>query len=222
MHLTMIIMVAAAAGCAGDNRDGKAAQGYSDEAPPALPVPAAPRPEIDYMSTLGVARARADGRLCVAMPAALRDGEELVLVSVPIAPPKADSTPAEYSSVLVSRVTGRGENECSIEKMGHGLRLPGDSLYTVALARDSALSAAVLFAVALPFRTFFRAGHTAAARLSDEGHVLNFRVCTSGEGLHLTAWDGKPLTGKRVWHRYYYLGYDTDPSCVPGDTGEGE
>jgi hypothetical protein len=40
-----------------------------------------------------------------------------------------------------------------------------------------------------------------------------FRSCTSMEGLHLTIWKGKPLTGKRIWHTYYYLGYDTEPSC---------
>ncbi len=44
-----------------------------------------------------------------------------------------------------------------------------------------------------------------------------FRICTSFEGLHLTVWNSKPLIGKRIWHRYYYLGYDVDSNCKEKD-----
>ena len=44
-----------------------------------------------------------------------------------------------------------------------------------------------------------------------------FRSCTSSEGVHLTIWKGKPLQGKRIWHAYYYLGYDTEPNCKKKD-----
>jgi hypothetical protein len=43
------------------------------------------------------------------------------------------------------------------------------------------------------------------------------RVCTSGEGLHLTIWSDLPLAGRRRWHRYFYLGYDVAASCVAAD-----
>ena len=36
------------------------------------------------------------------------------------------------------------------------------------------------------------------------------RMCASNEGLHLTAWVGS----RRVWHEYFYLGYDVDPDCT--------
>jgi hypothetical protein len=49
---------------------------------------------------------------------------------------------------------------------------------------------------------------------------LYLRSCTSGEGMHLTAWAGKPLAGARVWHRYHYLGYDVEPTCTPKDYRE--
>ena len=52
------------------------------------------------------------------------------------------------------------------------------------------------------------------------GKRLTFRVCTSGEGMHMTAWSGKPLAGKRVWHAYHYLGYDVEPNCTPKDYSE--
>lgn len=43
---------------------------------------------------------------------------------------------------------------------------------------------------------------------------LSFRVCASAEGLHLTAWSGL----ERVWHAYYYSGYDLDPDCTDPET----
>ena len=42
---------------------------------------------------------------------------------------------------------------------------------------------------------------------------FSFRSCTSMEGIHFTIWSGEALTGKRLWHAYYYLGYDTEPTC---------
>ena len=51
------------------------------------------------------------------------------------------------------------------------------------------------------------------ARLSAAYPDAQVRSCTSQEGLHLTAWSGTPLTSQRLWHQYYYLGYDVEPSC---------
>lgn len=54
--------------------------------------------------------------------------------------------------------------------------------------------------------------------LDGDGTLEHFRSCTSSEGIHLTIWaPPKPLVGKRLWHAYYYLGYDTQPSCKPAD-----
>lgn len=47
--------------------------------------------------------------------------------------------------------------------------------------------------------------------------TLYFRSCATGEGLYLTAWAGKPLEGKRLWSKYYYLGYDVDSDCTELD-----
>jgi len=65
-------------------------------------------------------------------------------------------------------------------------------------------------------------GGKASAQLPNApaGKRLYFRVCTSNEGMHMTAWSGKPLTGKRVWHAYHYLGYDVEPNCTPKDYEE--
>jgi hypothetical protein len=39
----------------------------------------------------------------------------------------------------------------------------------------------------------------------------------SYEGLHLAVWAGTPLTSQRLWHQFYYLGYDVEPSCDERD-----
>ncbi len=44
-----------------------------------------------------------------------------------------------------------------------------------------------------------------------------FRSCATEEGIHTTAWSGAPLSSPRRWHGYFYLGYDVEPDCTPGD-----
>ena len=53
--------------------------------------------------------------------------------------------------------------------------------------------------------------------VSSNGSTLSFRHCASSEGLHLTVWSGSPTKGKRLWHEYYYLGYDAEPDCNESD-----
>lgn len=39
---------------------------------------------------------------------------------------------------------------------------------------------------------------------------ITARMCASIEGLHLTAWSDN----RRLWHEYFYLGYDVEPDCT--------
>jgi hypothetical protein len=50
-----------------------------------------------------------------------------------------------------------------------------------------------------------------------DGAAEGFRSCASGEGLHLTVWHGEPLATSRLWHGYFYLGYDTEADCEAKD-----
>jgi hypothetical protein len=59
-----------------------------------------------------------------------------------------------------------------------------------------------------------------SADLDNDGVAEHFRVCTSMEGLHLTVWSGRPLKGKRQWHRYFYLGWDVEPNCTEDEGKE--
>ena len=42
--------------------------------------------------------------------------------------------------------------------------------------------------------------------------AISFHSCTSMEGLHLVMTAGREASVKKVWHRYYYLGYDVEPT----------
>jgi hypothetical protein len=56
-----------------------------------------------------------------------------------------------------------------------------------------------------------------ALDLGRQHGAARVRSCTSQEGLHLTVWSGEPLKSKRLWHEYWYLGIDVEPSCEKRD-----
>jgi hypothetical protein len=66
-----------------------------------------------------------------------------------------------------------------------------------------------------------RRGSGVALREGKSVNQIRVRGCTSSEGLHLTLWAGEPLKGTRLWHLYYYLGYDVEPTCQPADYQDG-
>ena len=55
-------------------------------------------------------------------------------------------------------------------------------------------------------------GHFAGIVDFDERPLTAFRVCNSMEGFHFTVWDGEPLKGARMWHRYQWVDYSMDTS----------
>jgi hypothetical protein len=57
----------------------------------------------------------------------------------------------------------------------------------------------------------------ASIDLDEDGKPEFFRRCTGFEGIHFTIWTGKPLKGKRLWHSFYYLDYDTKADCRKKD-----
>jgi hypothetical protein len=49
--------------------------------------------------------------------------------------------------------------------------------------------------------------------LDRDGVPESYRSCTSAEGVHLSVWAGQ----RRLWHYYYYVGYDLEPTCTDAD-----
>jgi hypothetical protein len=155
------------------------------------------------MVPVGVAAATEDGELCIAMPAAaVSAGDTVTMVQ-----------PDEKQAFLLTRII-RSTSECErLEKAD----IPGPYY----LARPSRLPESrmpwVVFAGELPRRLL--ASGTVAVQISTVFPSAQVRACTSSEGLHLTVWAGTPLKSDRLWHEYYYLGYDVEPSCTDRDFG---
>ncbi|NIR42566.1 MAG: hypothetical protein GWN99_01570 [Gemmatimonadetes bacterium] len=64
-------------------------------------------------------------------------------------------------------------------------------------------------------------GAEARLDVDGDGALEEFRICASSEGLHLTVWSGIGMTGRRLWHRYFYLGYDVEPDCSEAEVAGG-
>jgi len=54
--------------------------------------------------------------------------------------------------------------------------------------------------------------------IDGDGVYESYRFCTSAEGVHFTVWAGEWFEGRRLWHDYYYLGYDMSPTCTESET----
>ena len=57
-----------------------------------------------------------------------------------------------------------------------------------------------------------------SADLDADGQPEWLRSCTSSEGVHLTIWSAPQPGGRRLWHAYYFLGYDVEPTCTEEET----
>ena len=151
----------------------------------------------------GVAAMSQDRSICVAMPApALASGATLTLV-------RADR-PQSALVVTVDRSVTVCEplERALIEGPYYSVQRPASS---------TAGPGSVWVALVGRLETRRVSSCAIAVRLSAAQRDVRIRSCTSREGLHLTVWAGTPLTSRRLWHQYYYLGYDVEPSCDSRD-----
>lgn len=139
---------------------------------------------------VGVAAA-GPGAPCVAFDgaAAVPPGTRITLVF-----------PEQPQRIATARI-GDARADCSVLAQGD----VGGSYHPLTL--DRAADHAWV-AIAVAGEVTLENGH-ATAELDGTAPRETFRMCTSTEGLHLTAWSG----GKRVWHSYFLLGYDVEPTC---------
>ena len=93
---------------------------------------------------------------------------------------------------------------------------PDKSFYSLEVPKPIDETVYTAFGLISPNKVVINKG-IASVDLNDDKKAEYFRKCTSMEGVHFTVWTGKPLVGKRIWHNYYYLGYDVEPSCKEKD-----
>ena len=131
----------------------------------------------------------------------------------------ADTT-YRHDEPVLQRGLVSGRSRVKAGEPGNMYAEKGDVFYHVAALppgpkpEDSGIG----FALRARPDEFRRVGNRLEADLDRDGVAERFFTCASYEGVHLTVWSGEPLKGKERWHRYYYVPYDTEPSCVPSDT----
>jgi hypothetical protein len=110
----------------------------------------------------------------------------------------SSAMPGERVKILVleddRRIDARLGSKLDVQACGVGLE-PGQA-YQLELAQAQAR----LPVIAVAVRGSLASGTT-------------FRQCAGTESVHVTAW----RRGVRIWHGYYYLGYDVKPDCKPSD-----
>lgn len=157
----------------------------------------------DYQSHVGVALTRDAGSHCLAIPApGLKPGTPLTLAD-----------PSDSAAVIRAVITGAIEGMCPGE--GPGLE---DHFYALQIESDVIPQPhRVWFALLLEDGILTASPRGIHGDIDYDGTAEQLRLCTSNEGVHLTIWSGEPLAGPRRWHRYFFLGYDVEPSCTEKD-----
>jgi hypothetical protein len=160
--------------------------------------------KFQFNSNLGVVHVDDSGRVCLAIQnASLKPGDKLSLVNA--------SQPQRVARAFIEA------SQFQSARCSEALDDPENSFYLLKLA-DRRIKPETLDAAIAVLGSGVRLHKgVASIDLDRDGQAELFRSCTSMEGLHLTVWTGKPLVGRRRWHFYYYLGYDTVPTCKTKD-----
>ena len=149
---------------------------------------------VGAQAVMGLALAGGPGEACVAISA--NPGSVVTLVST-------GSPQTTVTATVEESVASCGPKERSGPGPYFRLRprAPVPEWLTVWVAFTGELASKVM------------TGGRVSVRLSAAYPAVQLHECTSSEGVHYTVWAGEPLTSRRLWHKYYYLGYDTKPSC---------
>jgi hypothetical protein len=152
----------------------------------------------DPVGPIGVAVPLPRGRLCVAVPSAtLSTGATVTLV-------EPDPPQRTLTATIEARRSCPGLERATVAGPYYSAR-PETSL-----TPDGSLW--LVFPGRVPTQREPSGAVTIA--LGRAHHAVRLRSCSSSEGVHLTVWSSTPLTSRRLWHQYYYLGYDVEPTCT--------
>lgn len=160
-------------------------------------------------SKVGVVYRDHRNKLLLTLPnSALKAGSKVVLISVP-----------GHSRLCCAEIVKRLGQGPGI---GHQIIISGYTQDTTYLMKMDKADAAVQlgFGIIDSPKIFSSRAGAIRADLNRDGIEESFRDCTSHEGVHLTIWSGQALKGPRLWHAYYFLEYDVEPSCVKQDYAE--
>lgn len=167
----------------------------------ASPIAAATLPEA---RRFGIVRLQGDGTGCaVVADPSVPVGERVAVII------------ADGMRHRLARAVIAGAANAPCPEMPANWRNAGDAVYRLRVMG----AGADRFAGGMLIRT-----PPARLRVGKDGHAtgrdqpgvppLVFSDCTSSEGVHYFVWPGAVGTGRPLWHRYAYLGYDTAVTCT--------
>jgi hypothetical protein len=157
----------------------------------------------DYASSIGIAVFSKAGLCLTINNHRLVHGDRVNLV-----------VPSIPQSLVKAEVVGSARDACSASQLSDS----GSNFYDLRLLSGTLPLTMPVIAVTNSSYPLQKTGAVISGDLAGDGQREFFRSCNSAEGIHLSVWSGKPLKGKRIWHGYYYLGYDLQPNCTPKDT----
>ena len=161
---------------------------------------------IDPARDIGIARVAPGGVGCLTLPRhGLPSGTRILLIALPAATSDGRTRLMEAEILEAAADDTRCEDEAGgSDESRYRLQLTDSAAYGPFFALHGPRDALVMTPAT-------------ASIVSDSGDPAIFRVCTSMEGLHMTLWEGAPLSGRRLFHRYVPLGMDVEPSCAEAD-----
>jgi len=128
-----------------------------------------------------------------------------------------DEPPQKVIGATVGR---EHEKSCARYASEIGDHNPGKNYYYELKMNDpdAVESFDVGIAVIVPAEKVVLEKGSAHIDLDGDGKPESFRECTGNEGTLFSIWNGMPLSGKRIWESFYYVDYDTVPTCTDKDS----
>ena len=157
---------------------------------------------------IGVASVRADRSCALIEGPAVPAGSEVTIV-LPDVPQEVVEATIVGPAASCAPVAGRPMPDSDSARLsGYDLRLKGsadrDGLGIVLVGR-------------IPAKRLSGVYELRASRIYQRVRV---RSCASLEGIHLSVWSGTPRASRRLWHLYWYLGFDVEPTCEEDEGGD--
>jgi hypothetical protein len=122
---------------------------------------------------------------------------------------------AEPQAVQQARIQERTNSPAACQALMEGRGAvnakPGMSFYTLEAA--GLASTDMGFGIVPPPVNPVVVNGLAQADLDQDGHREVFSSCATSEGIKFTVWTEQSYRGEPRWSGYYYLDYDTKPTC---------
>jgi hypothetical protein len=166
----------------------------------------------DIDSKIGIADIHGDGTGCLRTKRGDLDAQTPVSIIFSL-----DEPPQK---ILSAKVEKKLDKSCARRASETGDKNLGENYFyslTYERADESEIAFDVGIAVIKPAKAIQIQENLASVDLDEDGKSEFFRRCMGFEGIHFTIWTGKPLKGKRIWHSFYYLDYDTKADCRKKD-----